>query len=93
MVGYRIDVILKWICVCAESVIADVRQVFFRQLLIINEQSAISQFVNLLLQCQRAFRIVHKNRRPPRVRCSTGSVGGRIGCKFSPKSCNLQILR
>lgn len=83
MVACRIVVILKRICIGTESIITDIRKEFFRQLLIINEQSAISQFVNLLLQSQRAFSIVHKNRRPPRVRCSMGSVGGRIGCKYS----------
>ena len=75
----------KWICICSQTIVTYVGQVTCRELLIINQQSATFQLAYLLRQTKRAFGVVHlKTRRPPRVRWSTGSVGGHIEYKFSP---------
>ena len=68
MVSLRIRIVLKLICICSEAVITDIRQITLRKLLVINEQTSGAQFFDLLMQGKRAFCVVHKTRRPPRVR-------------------------
>ena len=94
MVSRRISIVLKWICVRPETIVTDIRQITLRKLFVINEQSAVLQFFDLLMQGKWAFCIVHiKLEDLPGCANLTGSVGGHIECKVSTLFWNYNALQ